>query len=414
MRVAFYTLGCKVNHYETQAMEELFLAAGNEVVPFLSQADIYIINTCTVTQMSDKKSRQMLSRAHKLNPEALVVAVGCYVQTAGNDIAGMEGVGLLVGTQGKKDIVRLCEQALEGRKSENIGLNRDFEELSATHDSRTRATLKIQDGCNRYCSYCIIPYARGPLRSRSFEGCAEQIKKLVDAGYKEIVLTGIQLCAYSDGEKDLCDVIQLCDTIGVMRLRLGSIEPAFVTPKFVQTCAKSRCLCQQFHLSMQSGSDTVLKRMNRRYSTSDYRQAVNALRLAMPNCAITTDVIAGFVGETEQEHRDTAKFIEEIAFARIHVFPYSVRKNTKAAAMEGHLPKAVKEERARELIALGKRLEHAFVMVQKDTIQEVLMEEDGTGYTRNYVRVRCQGEEGEAIMVKITGQEGEIALAERI
>lgn len=414
MRVALYTLGCKVNHYETQAMTELFEAAGHKVVPFMSQADVYIINTCTVTQMSDKKSRQMLSRAHAINPNALVVAVGCYAQVESEAVAKLEGVGLVVGTKGKKDIVRLCQEAIDGQGERIAAVDKEFEDLSATHDSRTRATLKIQDGCNRYCSYCIIPFARGPLRSRSMKSCEKEIRALVEGGYKEIVLTGIQLCAYADGQSDLCDVIKLCDKLGVCRLRLGSLEPNFVTERFVETCKDSRCLCRQFHLSMQSGCDSVLERMNRHYTTAQYDAAVQRLRADMPDCAITTDVISGFVGETEQEHRATMAFVEKIGFARIHVFPYSVRKGTKAAAMTGHNTKAVKESRARELIAVGAQLEEAFALRQKDTKQEVLMEADGTGYTRSYVRVRCKGNEGELVRVKIIGQEGIIALGERI
>lgn len=424
MKVATLTLGCKVNHYETQAMEELFVAAGHQVVPFSSQADVYIVNTCTVTQISDKKSRQMLSRAHKNNPNALIVAVGCFVQTNPKAAGQIEGVGLAIGTKGKKDIVHLCEQALKdhegamqtqaaltGDLKQNYGqIGTEFENLSATCDSRTRATLKIQDGCNRFCSYCIIPYARGPLRSRSYELCREEIKRLIDSGYKEIVLTGIQLCAYKDGEKDLCDIIELCDELGVHRLRLGSIEPTFVTERFVSVCKSSRCLCRQFHLSMQSGCDTVLKRMNRHYTTADYRRAVNRLLEAMDDCAITTDVICGFVGETEDEHAQTLAFVKEIGFARIHVFPYSIRKGTAAAQMEGHLTKATKDARSAELIALSEQLEQAFVKAQIGKTLEVLMENDGTGYSKNYVRVRCSGAEGTLVIAKIIGTEGIVAI----
>ncbi len=417
MRVAFYTLGCKVNHYETQAMEELFRAAGHTVVPFENAADAYIVNTCTVTQVSDKKSRQMLSQAHRRNPDALIAAVGCYAEVAKDAVKALPGVSLVLGTEGRKDIVRLVEQAMTEQTAFSCPApfeRRVFEELSATADSRTRATLKVQDGCVSFCSYCIIPFARGALRSRTLESTRRELSTLAENGYREVVLTGIQLSAYGVDlidKPELADLILLADGIpGIDRLRLGSLEPRVITDRFLEVAGVSRTLCPQFHLSLQSGSDTVLARMNRRYTTAQYRDAVARIRRVLPDAAITTDIIAGFVGETEEEHRETMRFVEEIGFARIHVFPYSRRKGTKADAMEGHLPRALKEARTRELIALGERLEAAFIDRQLGKCFDVLMEDDGTGYTGSYIRVRCDGACGETVHVRLAAREGTTAI----
>lgn len=417
MKVAFYTLGCKVNHYETQAMEELFKKAGHEVVPFEDAADAYIVNTCTVTAVSDKKSRQILSQAHRRNPNALIAAVGCYAEVAKEQVAALPGVSLVLGTEGRKDIVNLVERERDARVCPDYPApfeRRAFEELSAQHDSRTRAILKVQDGCVSFCSYCMIPFARGALRSRTLESTKRELLSLAENGYREVVLTGIQLSAYGVDLPDqpkLCDLIALADEIpGLERLRLGSLEPRVITDRFLSVAKESRTLCRQFHLSMQSGSDTVLERMNRRYTTAEYRDAVERIRACMPDAAITTDVIAGFVGETEAEHAETMHFVEEIGFARIHVFPYSRRKGTKADAMEGHLPRAVKEARCRELITLGDRLEEAFIDRQIGTVTDVIMEDDGTGYTGSYIRVRCDAACGETVRVKLTGREKNVAL----
>ena len=417
MRVAFYTLGCKVNHYETQAMEELFRSAGHTVVSFDSEADAYIVNTCTVTGVSDKKSRQILSQAHRRNPDALIAAVGCYAEVAKDTVAALPGVSLVLGTEGRKDIVRLVEQAAAGCSVPAYPApfkRRVFEELSAQKDSRTRATLKVQDGCMSFCSYCIIPFARGALRSRSLESTKHELLTLAENGYREVVLTGIQLSAYGVDLPDkptLSDLIALADGVPALeRLRLGSLEPRVITDRFLSVAQNSRTLCRQFHLSLQSGSDTVLSRMNRRYTTAEYRDAVERIRACMPDAAITTDVIAGFVGETEEEHKETIRFVEEIGFARIHVFPYSRRKGTKADAMEGHLPRALKEARTRELIALGERLEADFIDWQLGKTVDVIMEDDGTGYTGNYIRVRCDGTCGETVRVKLAAREGTTAI----
>ena len=455
MKVAFYTLGCKVNHYETQAMLELFLAAGYESVPFSERADVYVVNTCTVTQVSDQKSRHMLARAHRMNPDALVVAVGCYAQTAAETVAALEGVSLVVGTDGRRDIVRLVERARamraaaggaepDGQRSEDdtfprsgaqsaisevhdLKTVRAFEELSAVADSRTRATLKIQDGCRNFCTYCAIPYARGPIRSRPMESIRRELCRLAAEGYREVVLTGIHLTSWGldSGEGDLNDVLRMATGIDDLpRIRLGSLEPKFCDERFAETVAALPAVCPQFHLSLQSGSDAVLKRMNRRYTAEEYLRSVALLRQASPNCAVTTDVIAGFVGETQQEHEETLAFVERAAFARIHVFPYSRRRGTKADAMPGHLPKSVREARAAELIALGDRLETAFVAGMTGRQANVLIESDGEGYTENYVRVRVRTggaplpdgrlHEGDLVRVRITGAEGKTALGEPV
>ena len=426
MRIAFTTLGCKVNHYETEAMRELFQQAGWDVVPFASTAEVYVVNTCTVTQVSDKKSRQLLSQAHRRAPEALIVATVCYAQTEAEKVASLPGVGLVLGTDGRREIVARVAQALSERgcSAPDVpnarGIER-FEELSAIADTRTRATLKIQDGCNNFCSYCIIPYARGPIRSRSMESIERELRSLAARGFSEVVLTGIHLASYgrelapdAEGHRpDLVDVLRLANGIdGLRRIRLGSLEPKFCDARFAEEAAALPKLCRQFHLSLQSGSDTVLRRMNRKYTTAEYREAVRLLRQTMPDCAVTTDVIAGFVGETEREHRETMAFVEEIGFARIHVFPYSRRPGTRADAMEGHLEKQTKEARAAALIALGHRLETAFVERQIGTEQEILLEDDGTGYTGNYVRVRAAGNEGEIRRVRIVGREDTTAIGE--
>ena len=421
MKVAFYTLGCKVNHYETAAMAELFAAAGHQVVDFSEPADAYIVNTCTVTAVADQKSRQMLSRAHAQAPDALVVAVGCYSEVAKEKVSALPGVDLVLGTGGRKDIVSLVERALLGDRPDPAAeppfARRTFEDLSAVADSRTRATLKVQDGCVSFCTYCAIPFARGALRSRSMDSCRRELTTLVEKGYREIVLTGIELTEYGKDLSDrptLNDLIRLADDCGVERLRLGSLDPRFADEDFARTCAQSKSLCHQFHLSLQSGSDTVLARMNRRYTTEEYLRNADRLRSYMPDAAITTDVIAGFPGETEAEHQETAAFLKEVGFARIHVFPYSRRPGTKAAAMPGQLTRQEKAKRARELINLGDELERAFIDRQIGTVQQVLMEEDGTGYTGNYVRVRCPGPAGEPVTVRIIGRENSIAIGEEI
>ena len=422
MKIAFYTLGCKVNQYDTEAMRELFEHAGWETVPFEEKADVYLINTCSVTQISDKKSRQMISQAHRRAPEAFLVVTGCYAQTDPEKVKDLPGVGLVIGTDGRKEIVNTVEQAIAGSRTfgvPDIRRVHQFEEMGAVEESRTRAVLKIQDGCSNFCSYCVIPYARGPIRSRNPESVAAELKKLASNGFKEVVLTGIHLASYGLDLKDrkisLTDVLKIAEeTDGIERVRLGSLEPLFCDEAFAETASGLKKLCRQFHLSLQSGSDTVLKRMNRRYDTAGFEKAVACLRKHMPDCAVTTDVIAGFVGETEEEHLETCAFVRRVGFARMHVFPYSRRKGTVADIMEGHLDRNVKERRASELIAIGKEMEESFVESLIGTEQTVLIEDDGTGYTGNYVRVRCSRPEGDLVRVRITGRDHTLAIGEVI
>ena len=423
MKVALTTLGCKVNHYETEAMRELFVQDGWDIADFSDVADVYVINTCTVTQTSDTKSRQMIARAHRMNPDALVVAVGCYAQTAPEAVAALEGVGLVIGTSGRKEIVPRVREALRTKAGEAlvspIYEMREFEPLSAVRDSRTRATLKIQDGCVNFCSYCIIPYARGPLRSRPLEEISGEVALLSREGYQEIVLTGIHLASYGRdlGQPDitLLDAIaRASEPDGIRRIRLGSLEPLFVTESVAKILSENTKICRQFHLSLQSGSNTVLQRMNRRYSAEEYLEAIAQLRRYMPDCAITTDIIAGFPGETEQEHRETLAFCERAAFARMHVFPFSLRKGTKAESLPAHLPKAIKEARAKELIALGKVLTKQYLTSQIGSIVEVLAESDGTGYSGNYIRVLTHAPEGEIVRIRLEGFQDETAFGTQL
>lgn len=423
MKAALTTLGCKVNHYETEAMRELFTHEGWQIVDFSEPADVYVVNTCTVTQTSDAKSRQMIARAHRMNPDALVVAVGCYAQVAPESVAALEGVGLVIGTGGRKEIVSRVNEALVSHKREScvvpLGELREFEPFSAVRDSRTRATLKIQDGCVNYCSYCIIPYARGPLRSRPLNEISSEVALLAAEGYREVVLTGIHLASYGRDLPEpgvtLLDAIQRAgEPAGIRRIRLGSLEPLFVTKPVAKALADDEKICRQFHLSLQSGSNTVLGRMNRRYTAEEYLHALDLLRAQMPDCAVTTDVIAGFCGETEEEHRETLAFCEQAAFARMHVFPFSLRKGTKAERLPGHLPKAVKEARAQELIALGKRLTGQFLRSQIGSVVEVLAESDGAGYSGNYIRVRTGAPEGEIVRIRLEGLDGETAFGAQL
>ena len=423
MKAALTTLGCKVNHYETEAMRELFVRDGWEIVDFSDRADVYVINTCTVTQTSDTKSRQMIARAHRMNPSALVVAVGCYAQTAPEAVAALTGVGLVIGTSGRKEIVSRVNDALQSKADEPyispLYEMREFEPLSAVRDSRTRATLKIQDGCVNFCSYCIIPFARGPLRSRPPDEISAEVALLANEGYREIVLTGIHLASYGrdlEGQSvTLLDAIaRASGPAGIRRIRLGSLEPLFVTKAVAKALAENPKICRQFHLSLQSGSNTVLKRMNRRYTAEEYLSALALLRKHMPDCAITTDIIAGFAGETEAEHEETLAFCQAAAFARMHVFPFSLRKGTKAEDLPDHLPKAVKDFRAKELIALGKALTQAYLEQRVGSVAEVLAESDGAGYSGNYVRVKTEAGEGEIVRIRIDGFEGETAYGTRL
>ena len=419
MRVAFATLGCKVNHYETQAMRELFETAGWQAVPFSGPAEVYIVNTCTVTAVSDAKSRQMIARAHALNPSALIAAVGCYAQADAEALAALPGVGLVAGTDGRANIVTLVDRALlqGGMDAGNPAHASCFEPISALRGGRTRATLKIQDGCTNYCSYCIIPYVRGPLRSRPLADVEAELHALVAAGYREVVLAGIHLASYGRdiGDVTLLDVLQAADGIdGLERIRLGSLEPGFVDKDFADFAAKSRMLCDQFHLSLQSGSPAVLTRMKRRYTPDEFSRSVALLREARPLCAVTTDLIAGFPGETEAEHEESLDFCRRMDFSRMHVFPYSPRPGTAAAAMPDPVPKAVRDARAKTLIACGKALSQRYLTAQIGRELSVLVERSGVGYAANYVLVKVGGRPGDIRHVRVTGLDGDILIGEEV
>ena len=421
--IAIYTLGCKVNQYDTEAMLESFERAGYVQVPFNEQADVYLINTCTVTGTGDQKSLKMIRRAARLNPQSAIVVCGCLAQREAEMLLSMDNVRLVVGVQRRAEVVELVEKAVaEGTDINAVSplKGAGFENLFVSrHEGKTRATMKIQEGCDRYCTYCIIPSVRGPVRSMDLEAVKAEARRLADSGYRELVLTGIHLASYGRGtEYTLLDAVQAVhDTPGVARVRLGSLEPLIVTEDFA--CAMSRMpgLMRQFHLSMQSGSAGVLKRMHRRYTPEEYRQAVLTLRKYMPDCAVTTDVIAGFPGETETEFQETADFIQDVRLSRIHVFPYSRRKGTLADKMEGQVPENIKHERARKLIEIGNKLESDFVLSMIDTVQSVLFEQpvgDGLaeGYTGQYIRVRAKAQPGEILNVRLASADGTLALGE--
>lgn len=416
MKAAFYTLGCKVNQYDTQAMRELFEAAGYQTVDFDDIADVYVINTCTVTATGDKKSRQMISRARGKNPQARIVVAGCYAQRAPEEVLALPGVSLVIGSKDRSRVVELVEN-ITNKNYNAVGSlkdEREFEELIATREGLTRAHLKIQEGCDRYCTYCVIPYARGPLRSRSLDNIKNNLRLLERNGYAEVVLTGIHLMSYGKDMQDgttLLDAIAQADDIdGIKRVRLGSLEPQLLTDEFVAYLRDNPKICRQFHLSMQSGSDGVLKRMNRRYDTAVYERCVDMLRAAMPGCAITTDVIAGFPGETEAEFDETVAFVRKIGFARMHVFPYSRREGTVAYSMPGQLSNSEKSRRATELIAVGEELEQKYLSECIGREYDVLLEEleNGlmTGYTDTYARAGVRGADetmaGRIVRIKVT------------
>ena len=418
--VAFHTLGCKVNQYDTQAMRERFEEAGFRTVDFEDRADVYVVNTCTVTGTGDKKSMQTIRRCHRNNPDAAIVVTGCLAQRAADELK-LPGVRLVLGTQRRGEVVQLLAQALE-QDCALIAVETlrqaPFEHLTVhAHEGHTRATMKIQEGCDRWCTYCIIPSVRGPIRSRPLDEIRAEAQSLAAAGFKEVVLTGIHLTSYGreqHGAITLLDAIRAVHEVeGIERIRLGSLEPVIVTEAFVQGIAAMPKVCHQFHLALQSGSDTVLARMRRRYTSGEFLAACAMLRGAFEDCALTTDVMTGFPGETEEEFAQTVDTCQRAGFARMHVFPYSEREGTKAAAMAGSVPRHIREERARQLIAVGKELERAALEGRIGKTDEVLIEEidaqgRGTGYTGGYMRVHVQGAQpGEIVRVRITGIENE-------
>ena len=411
--IALHNLGCKVNAYEMDVMQQKLQGKGYNIVPFDEQADIYIINTCTVTNIADRKSRQMLHRAKARNPEAIVVAVGCFVQTGGEEIRKDPAIDLAIGNNRKGEIVELIEEYLRERKGRGAGeehvcesriydVNQPcaYEEMTLTHTAgHTRAYIKIQDGCNQFCTYCIIPYARGRVRSRRQEEIVKEIRGLADKGYQEIVLTGIHISSYGLDFQDGSSLLTLLETIhevdGISRIRLGSLEPRIVTDDFAERLGLLKKICPHFHLSLQSGCDATLKRMNRHYTTGEYSECVKRLRRAFENPAITTDVIVGFPGETEEEFEETKAFLKQIGFYEMHVFRYSRRKNTKAAGMKDQIPDSVKAQRSSELLLLEKEQSKAFRSDYINKEEEVLFEEEKRfhdkiyqiGHTTRYIRV---------------------------
>lgn len=407
-KVAFYTLGCKVNQYETEAMIESFETAGYETVDYEEYADVYIINTCTVTNMGDRKSRQITRRALDSNPDAFIAVVGCYSQVSPDKVIEIPGVKLVVGTNERAKIVELVEYAIEKEEKINMVSDimevREFEEMSIkNYKSRTRAFLKIQEGCDQYCSYCIIPYARGHIRSRKPESILEEVKLLAENGFREIVLTGIHVASYGRdlGDTSLIDIIeQVHQVAGIERIRMSSVEPKTLNDDFIARLSKLDKICRHFHLSLQSGCDATLKRMNRKYTTEEYLTVVNKLRSVFPEVAITTDLIVGFPGETEEEFQSTVEFVKKIDFSGMHIFKFSPREGTPAAAHKAQIPPPVKEQRSKLITAIAAESEEGFKKKFLNQKMQVLFEqkawEEGNfyeGLTDNYIRVIAESTE---------------------
>ena len=414
---AFHTLGCKVNQYDTEAMLEAFARAGYEIRSFDERADVYVVNTCTVTGTGDRKSMNAVRRARRLNPEADIVIAGCLAQRDGEKLLPT-GARLIIGAARRAQVVSLLEQAQrENRQIVAVSdvLRVPYEPLTVSGDhGHTRAILKIQEGCDRYCAYCIIPYVRGGIRSRPVEDVRQEAQRLRDAGYAELVLTGIHLTSYGRDLEGagLADAVRAAAASGVPRLRLGSLEPVIADDAFVDALRDIPALCPQFHLALQSGSDEVLKKMRRRYTTAEFRKAAERLEKAFPRCALTTDVITGFPGETDRDFMSTCDFVREIGFSRIHVFPFSARQGTPAEKMSGQVPKAVRQERARALIDIGKSTADIWAKGQLGRVRPVLVEDeqDGvpTGYTPEYAPVRVpDGKKGEIRDVALCAWDGE-------
>lgn len=401
LKVALHNLGCKVNAYETEAMAQKLEDAGYEIVPFNEKADVYIINTCSVTNMADRKSRQMLHKAKKMNEDAVVVAAGCYVQTATEKLLEDLSVDILIGNNKKKDIVEELQKYFDDNKYNknviDINATNEYEELElATVTEHTRAYIKIQDGCNQFCSYCIIPYARGRIRSREFDNIKQEVTELAQKGFKEIVLTGIHLSSYGNNENKLIDVVEMIAGIeGVERIRLGSLEPNIVTEDFAKRLAKVDKICPHFHLSMQSGCDNTLKRMNRHYTSDEYFEKCELLRKYFDNPAFTTDVIVGFPGETQEDYEISREFVKKIRFSELHVFKYSKRDGTVAAKMENQIPEPVKTERSEDLIKVGEILTMEYrrkfigkkVSVLFEETINIAGEDYWVGHTKEYIKV---------------------------
>lgn len=433
-KIAFYTLGCKVNQADTASMENLFLRSGHQLVSFDGEADVYIINTCVVTNTGQRKSRQTIHRAIRKNPNALIVVTGCYPQTAAEEVKAIAGVDMIIGNQDRAQIVQLVEERLAHRQTDTLDAvhkltaSTAFEEMAAGDiTDKTRAFLKIQEGCNQFCTYCIIPYARGPLRSRSLESIRTETQRLISAGFKEIVLIGIHLGCYGKEDPDgptLYDAVKtVLDVPGVQRLRLGSLESVEVEPRLLTLMQEDARFCRHLHLPLQSGCDKTLQAMHRPYTTAKFKTLLADIKTNVPDIAITTDVIVGFPGETEADFETTCKFAESCGFSKMHIFPFSARKGTPAEKFAGAVTEAVKKERADILGRIDETMHKAFLQAMVGQTAEVLFEQPaGDGYfeglTGNYQRVfvNCGGKNfsGEILPVKITAFDGEKLLGEII
>lgn len=417
--VAFYTLGCKVNQYETEAMGEIFEKAGYSVVDSEDRADVYVINTCTVTNLGDRKSRQFIRRAKRINPDAIIAVVGCYSQTAPDEVLSIEGVNIILGTNDRNKILEYVEKVQDEEKInavQDIMKIREFENLSITEiKGKTRAYLKIQEGCNQYCTYCIIPYARGPIRSRQREDIISEVKRLAENGFKEIVLTGIHVASYGKDldNTTLLDVIDSIHSVeGIKRIRLSSIEPTIMTEEFIKRLIQYDKVCPHFHLSLQSGCTTTLQRMNRKYTTQEYSLIVDRIRKYIPRVSITTDIMVGFPGETDEEFKCTLDFVKKIQFSQIHVFKYSPRKGTPAADFSEQVPSMVKNNRSEELIKVAHESMISYHKQFLNEVKEVLFETEAQqstktfeGLTDNYIRVLCSSDKdlkGDLVKVRLT------------
>ena len=421
MNVAFYTLGCKVNQYDSQAMAGYLEKAGHTIVPFDGPADAYVINSCTVTAESDRKTRQAIGRAKKHNPAALVCVAGCYAQHAGPALLQRGDVDAVLGTGHRQRIVEVLEAAQHGQKLDAVEAYQKtapYEEGQGALIERARAYLKIQDGCDRHCTYCIIPTARGPIRSRSLEALRAETQRAAGAGHAEIVLTGIRLASYGrERGLTLADAVKAAAETDVQRIRLGSLDPDEISQALIDALAAEKKFCRQFHLSLQSGCDNTLHRMARRYTTAQFAHVVQRIRAQIPHAAFSTDVMVGFVGESEEEFAQTCEFVQRIGFMKLHVFPYSRREGTAADRMPGHLPQAVKQQRARALIRIGEALEAGFAQSCVGQAHEVIFEQQVgdamEGHAENYLRVRAPLQ-AEALSqlrtVTLTGASGALGL----
>ena len=419
-KVAFLTLGCKVNQYETNAMAEKFVSAGYEIIENSYEADICVINTCSVTNMSDRKSRQIIRRVKEKNKNVILVVTGCYAQVSKEEISQMPEADIVLGNNEKKDIVTHIKEFIE-EKSLKVQVQdafkpKEFADFGTiTYTEKTRASIKVQDGCDRFCSYCIIPYARGRVRSRNTESVINEIKAVAKKGIQEVVITGIHIASYGKDFKNEYKLIDLLEEInkieGIRRIRLGSIEPILITDEFISRLVKLEKVCHHFHLSLQSGCDETLKRMNRRYTTEEFMQVVERIRNSYEDAILTTDIIVGFPGETQEEFNCTYEFLKEIKFYKMHVFPYSIRKGTKAAEMPKQIDGTEKERRSKILIELSNKNQLEYNKKYIGQTVEVLIEEDSKGHTANYIVVKVNGAENlenKIINVQIKKAKGEI------